>query len=100
MLQNRWGKLKVDVFASEHSAKLPKFYSRFWCPNSVGVYAFTQDWSKFLGLYVPPIILIPGVLKKMTYCKATGASIVSKWKSAILGPMIFENSDVFQAFIH
>ena len=37
MIQNRWGNLDVDYFASEHNAKLAFFYSRFWCYKSSGV---------------------------------------------------------------
>ena len=35
MIINRFGSLQVDWFASEHNAKLPVFYSRFWNPSSI-----------------------------------------------------------------
>ena len=34
MIENRWGSLDVDYFASEHNAKLPLFYSKFRCYQS------------------------------------------------------------------
>lgn len=50
MIMNRWGQLDVDYFASEHNAKLPVFYSKFWCYKSSGVDAFTFDWGRSFGL--------------------------------------------------
>ena len=34
MIIDRWGPFDVDYFASEHNAKLPVFYSKFWCYKS------------------------------------------------------------------
>ena len=53
-LQNRWGKMEVDWFASSHNAKLPHFYSRFW-EGSAGADAFTENWGKVFGFFNPPI---------------------------------------------
>jgi hypothetical protein len=82
MIRSRWGQLDVDYFASEHNAKLPVFYSRFWCYRTTGVDSFTYDWGHSFGLYVPPIILIARVLRKMESCKARGGLVAPEWKSA------------------
>ncbi len=66
-IQSRWGKLEVDFFASEHNAKLPIFYSRFWCPRSAGVDAFTYDWKHVFGLFVPPVILVSSSKKNGSF---------------------------------
>ena len=82
MLINRWGTLDIDYFASEHNAKLPVFYLKFWCYKSAGVDAFTFDWGQGFGLYVPPVILVSRVLRKMEICRAKGILVVPEWRSA------------------
>lgn len=76
LIQTRWGNLEVDFFASKHNATHPRFYSRFLCEGTLGVDAFTYDWSHVFGLFVPPIKLIPRVLCKMQSCHARGVLIV------------------------
>lgn len=44
-LEVRFGFPYFDWFASEHNTQLPRFYSRFWNPPSLGVDAFTGAWS-------------------------------------------------------
>lgn len=34
-----------DVFASSTNAKVPRFFSRYWCPGTAGVDAFMQKWA-------------------------------------------------------
>jgi hypothetical protein len=41
----RWGEFTIDRFANFRNAKLPKFNSRFWNPNTAGVNAFAFDWA-------------------------------------------------------
>jgi hypothetical protein len=60
-----WGPHKVDWFASDHNFKLKVFYSRYWNMYSTGIDTFTVDWPGVNGLFVPPIFLIPRVLKYM-----------------------------------
>jgi len=55
---------------------LEHFFSRFWCPGSAEIDAFTFDLSKFFGLYARPIILIPRILNKMVYCKTRRVLVV------------------------
>ena len=40
-----FGSFTVDRFASHYSAKCARFYSKFWCPSSEGVDAFSVDWA-------------------------------------------------------
>ena len=99
MIQNRWGNLDVDYFASEHNAKLAIFYSRFWCYKSSGVDAFTFDWSQSFGLYVPPIVLVSRVLKKMESCNAKGILVVPEWRSANFWPLLCSFYGEMKSFI-
>ena len=99
LIQNRWGPLEVDYFASKHNAKLATFYSKFWCYQSSGVDAFTYDWSQYFGLYVPPIILVSRVLKKMENCKAKGILVLPEWRSANFWPLLCANDREMKPFI-
>lgn len=99
MIIDRWGRLDLDYFASEHNAKLPVFYSKFWCYKSSGVDAFTFDWSQSFGLYVPPVILISRVLKKMESCRAKGILVVPEWRSASFWPLICPTYGQMKPFI-
>ena len=49
---------------------------------STGIDAFTVDWYGVNGLFVPPIFLIPRILKYMRQCRAIGTLIVPCWPSA------------------
>lgn len=99
MIEGRWGKLEIDYFASEHNAKLPVFYSRFWCEHTSGVDAFTYDWSKSFGLFVPPVILAARVLRKMKHCRAKGILVVPEWKSANFWPLLTCKNGQFSLFV-
>ncbi|XP_060565226.1 uncharacterized protein LOC132724391, partial [Ruditapes philippinarum] len=78
MIKTRFGHLSVDWFASEHNAKLVKFYSRFWSPSSSGVDAFTENWGFEFGLFVLPITLIGKVIRKMSADQAVGVLVVNR----------------------
>jgi len=45
IIENKFGHLEDDWFASEHIRKLPIFYFRFWNPSSSGIDAFSERWS-------------------------------------------------------
>ena len=64
-LQEWWGKPEAGWFASAQNAKLPVFYSLFWTAGSRGVDSFTKNWGSKFGLFVPPLILVAGILKQM-----------------------------------
>ena len=99
MIQTRWGPLEVGFFASEHNAKLPVFFSRFWCEKSSGVDAFTVDWTCFYGLFVPPVHLVERVLKKIQYCGVKGVLIIPEWRSASFWPLLCDDKGHFRSFV-
>lgn len=39
------GGLTIDVFADNSTCKVPRFYSRYWCPGTLGVNAFLHPWA-------------------------------------------------------
>lgn len=99
MLNSRMGPLDTDWFASEHNAKLPRFYSKYWYENTSGVDAFSENWAGHNGLFVPPIKLISRVLLFMETCNATGVIVLPVWKSAPFWPLLCSNTGSFNSFI-
>ena len=98
-LNRMWGPYSVDWFASQHNNKLEVFYSRYWCPSSAGVDAFTADWGGTIGWFVPPIILIPRVVRYAQRCRATGTLIIPLWKSSSFWPLVFQNDSFVRGIL-
>ena len=44
-LEELWGPHTVDCFANYYTAKLPRFFSRFWNPGASGIDFFAQELS-------------------------------------------------------
>ena len=89
MLKDRWGPFTIDCFACHYNTKLPRFYSRFWNPGTEGVDAFSQDWSGENCLLVPPVVLIPSVLKHIHSCKGKGTLVFPWWPSSVFWPLLW-----------
>ena len=62
-LDIKWGPHMVDRFATCYSAQVERFNSRYACPGSEAVDAFTVDWSKENNWWCPPLMLVPRVLQ-------------------------------------
>ena len=88
MIQCKYGTLSIDWFASDHNAKLARFFSRFWNPFCLGVDAFTETWANEYGLFVPPITLVTRVIKKMVVDRASGVLVIPCWRSAAFWPIL------------
>ena len=99
MVQSRFGNLSTDWFASDHNAKLPRFFSRFWNPFCIGIDAFTECWSFDYGLFVPPIALVLRVIRKMMLDRATGVLIIPCWKSAAFWPILCPDGNFIPSVI-
>lgn len=91
MIQNRFGALEIDWFASNYNKKLPIFYSRFWNPSCAGIDAFAEFWGNHFGLFVPPITVIYRVIKKMIVDRVYGVIVLPCWKSAVFWPFLCPN---------
>ena len=66
-----------------------RFYSKFWCPGTEGVDAFSADWAGENNWLVPPVYLISHVTFHLEACSACGVLVVLKWPSAVFWPIIF-----------
>ncbi len=89
LISDMWGPFSVDCFASYSNAKVSRFFSRFWNPNTAGVDALAQDWSKENCLLVPPVLLIPSVLRHLYFCKDRGALVFPWWPSSPFWPLLW-----------
>ena len=87
-LDARWGTHTVDCFANYYNHKLPKFFSRFWNPNTAGVDFFIQPLREENCWVVPPVSIVPRVLHYMKCQKAVGTVVVPFWPSAHFWPLV------------
>ncbi len=89
VISESWGPFTVDCFATFYNTKLPRFFSRFWNPGSSGTDAFAQNWSEENCLMVPPVVLIPSVLKHLYSCKSKGVLVCPQWPSSPFWPLLW-----------
>ena len=99
-INSMWGPHSVDCFAHIDNTQLPKFYSRFWCPGSTAIDAFTVNWANDVNWWVPPIYLISRVLRHAEICSAMGSLVVPAWRSAPFWPLICPDGVHLSPFIH
>ena len=55
IIQNRWGKLTIDIFAFDKNRKSKRFNSRYLCPEAERLNAFSLDRSNEFNLLVPSV---------------------------------------------
>ena len=53
-----WGPCSVDCFASYKNHKIPRFYSKFFNPGSLGVDSLAFSWAGETCWLVPPVSLV------------------------------------------
>lgn len=82
----------VDRFASSLNAKCTKFYSKFWCPGTLGVDAFSTDWANENNWLVPPLYLVPCTVFHLEHCRARGVLIVPAWQFSVFWPVLFPSN--------
>ena len=90
-----WGPHSVDCMANLYNIKIPRFFSRFWNPGTIGVDFFMQNLNSENFLVVPPISLVPRVLHNLSIQKATAMLVVPLWRSSSFWPPIASNYGQF-----
>ena len=88
-LNRKYGPFTIDRFADNLNKKTPRFNSKFFCPGTNGVDAFTEDWRGENNWICPPVTLIGSVFRHLTRCKATATVIVPVWRSAYFWPLLY-----------
>ena len=91
----RWGLPEVDLFATEHSTQLTRFFAWGQAPTAEAFDALLQPWDFRLAYAFPPPPILPRVLGKMATSKGEFVLItpfwrVQKWFPLILSMNILE----------
>ena len=85
LLADRWNlDFKLDVFASSHTALLPRFYSKFYHPEASAIDAFNQSWQNEALWLHPPVNVIGLTLEYARLQQAFGVLIVPQWPRQLL----------------
>ena len=92
-----WGPHSVDCFATNYNSQLPRFFSRFWCPDSSAVDAFTVSWKDEVCWWAPPLHLVGHTTR---ICSSRGTLVLPAWKSAPFWPLICPDGVHLAGFIH
>ena len=99
-LSRELGPFTIDCFADESNKKVPRFFSNFLCPTSLGIDAFSHSWDYENCWICPPVKSILSVTKKLSKVKGKGVLIVPKWTTASFWPFLFPDgqnlSPIFQ----
>ena len=82
-IDNLWGPHSVDRFADNINCKLPKFNSKFWCPNTYQVDAFSVSWEGEVNWLVPPISIIAQAIMHVRASKAIATLVAPAWPSSL-----------------
>ena len=99
MLENKWGPHSIERFADSSNTKLPRFNSKFFCPNTETVDAFSVPWGDENNFLVPPVSLIPQVLNHLRSSNAEGTLIAPFWPSASFFPLLRDEETRFRDFV-
>ena len=98
-LNRLWGPHTIDRFANQLNTQLPQFNSRWWCPNTEPVDAFTCDWGGDVNWVCPPPYLVPRVIQHAARTRAVGTLIFPCWLSAPFWPMIYPDGHSTAEFV-
>lgn len=98
-LDAAWGPHTVDRFASHSNNLVPRFYSRFSCPNSLGVDCFAHPWKGENNWCNPPFHLIALVLAVLKEQRAEATVIVPVWPTQSWWPIVAVSKTLFAPFV-
>ena len=101
ILEQRWGKISNDRFASDINRKSKRFNSRYLCPETEGISTFLFDWSNEANLLVPRTYLIPRAIKHFlkSLTKSKVILICPYWSSAPFWPLLASGHDTYFPFV-
>ena len=87
-LNQQWGPLEVDLFASRTNCQLSKYVSWFPDPFAMATDAFQISWTDLKGYSFPPFSLICHCLAKIRKDQATLVMITPTWPTQAWYPML------------
>jgi hypothetical protein len=83
-----WGPHSVDRFADWDNAKLPRFNSKWWCPQTEAVNTYSQQWGGENNWVVPPFGEIFNVAVHIMECEAKATLVVPRWTGQVWWPIL------------
>ena len=89
----------MDCFASYKNRKVPRFYSKYFNPHSLGVDSLAYSWVGETCWLVPPVSLVKKVILHVCLCRCRGFLVVPYWPSAHYWPLLVERGGVFKSFV-
>ena len=101
ILEQRWGKISIDRFASDINRKPKRFDSRYLCPEAECIKDFSFDLSNEASLLVPLTYLIPRNIKHFlkSLTKSKAILICPYWPSAPFWPLLASGHDTHFPFV-
>ena len=88
-MEELWGPHTVDCFANFYTAKLPRFFSRFWNPGASGIeFFFVQNLESENCLVVLPVPLVARAVHYLSLQKARATIVVPFWPSSSFWPLL------------
>ena len=93
------GPFTYDRFADDLNCKTLKFNSKYHCPGTSGVNAFTFNWKNENNWLCPPINLIGSCIRHLKICKGKGTLLIPIWESAYFWPLIYPEGKTLAFFI-
>jgi len=81
----------VDLFADNVNCKVNFFFSQTVCPGTMGVDAFSYDWSEYglCWIFVQPKLILR-VLNYLKCCRAKALVLVPQWKTSFFYPELIK----------
>jgi len=88
-VEKEWGPFTVDAFASEHSARLPRFWTKFYTPKAEWCNAFAASWALERVFAFPDPKLVGDVISRLRMDQGECTLIVPRWTSAPWFPLLY-----------
>ena len=74
----------IDRFATANNTLLPRFNTRFFSPKAEATDAMSQDWSREINYWAPPLAILDKVISKIQRENAIGIILTPPWERAWL----------------
>ena len=87
-VQSLWRPFSVDRFAYYQKAKLTRFNSKFWSPDSEAVNCFLVSWTGENNYLVPSVHVVVMCLRPLLQCKAEG-TLITPTRPSVFGHFLF-----------
>ena len=87
-VNEKWGPLEIDLFASSFNHRLPAYCSRVVDRKAVARDALSLHWGRWSAYAFPPFALIPLVLRKVAEDEASLVLIAPHWPGRSWFPLL------------